>query len=164
LTGQWDHKWQLRSLLNIRSGNWADEYFPIRGNEEFEFYLDIWSNVHFGYVGSAIGFPQEHLEGIPDLYNQVPSVLKPLVQSVFGSNGPGDLISVKIGIQLWNKFKKGLKKHQLHSAILNKTRDYLTALDINGDGTLNKNEVNPQIGPLLSKGLMRQGQLVGDWK
>jgi RHS repeat-associated protein len=162
--GLWDHKWQLRQKLHIRVNNWADEYFPIRGNEEFEYYLDIWSNIHFGYVGLAIGFPKEDLENLPDLHNRVPAYLKPIVKSLFGSNGPGDLISVKIGLSLWETYGTALTKQQLHSAILNKTQDYLTALDINGNGILNKNEVNPKIGPLLPRGLMREGQLIGDWK
>jgi RHS repeat-associated protein len=112
--GQWDHKWQLRPLLKMRNGSMADEYFPIRGNEEFEYYFDIWSNIHFGYVGASIGFPTQGLENIPDLYNRVHPLLRDLIKPLLGSNGPGDVISVKIGIALWESHRYGIKKHHYH--------------------------------------------------
>jgi RHS repeat-associated protein len=163
--GKWDHKWQLRPMLNIQAGNRADEYFPIRGDNEFEYFYDIWSNIHFGYVGSAIGFPSQDLIDIPDLYNRAPAFVKPVIKPFLGSNGPGDLISVKIGIDLWKNHKNSLTKEQLTAAILNKTNDYLIAQDANSNGVLDKqNGVNPEIGPLLPRGWKNYGQIVGDWK
>ena len=162
--GKWDHKWQLRPLLHIKAGNWADEYFPIREDMEYEYFYDIWSNIHFGYVGASIGFPRQDLENIPDLYSRVPSFLKPAIKPVLGSNGPGDLISVKIGLDLWSTYGNGLTKQQLHAAILSETQSYLDAQDTNGNGLLDKSEVDPNTGPLLPKGLTAKGELIGDWK
>ena len=58
--GDWDHKPKLDYMLDLDGNSWDknddDYFFPIRGDKKHEYYYDIWSNIHYGYVGSAIGF------------------------------------------------------------------------------------------------------------
>jgi hypothetical protein len=63
--GEWDHKPKIQSLVS--NGLYADDIGAIWlqvGNEAFEYRFDVFSNIHFGYVGMAIGFSAaELLEG-----------------------------------------------------------------------------------------------------
>ena len=52
----WDHKVSLQE----KYGTKEDAYIPFRGDLTHEYFHDIWSNVHYGYVGRAAGL-QERL-------------------------------------------------------------------------------------------------------
>lgn len=88
---EWDHKPKLDSLLNLKGSN--DYAYPVWGNSDREFFYDIWSNIHYGYVGKAAGFSDGYLQfgaGLNDLWET-----KQL-------NGP-DKNAVNLGIELWNE-------------------------------------------------------------
>jgi hypothetical protein len=58
---RWDHKPIIYRMLSLRrpdpkTGDSGDMHFPIEGDPDHEYYYDIWSNIHFGYVGRAAGF------------------------------------------------------------------------------------------------------------
>jgi hypothetical protein len=161
---EWDHKWQLRPLLNIQSGNKADEYYPIRGDEEFEYYYDIWSNIHYGYVGSSIGFDSKTLQDMANLAGSVPPILKGLIEKIFGQFDPGDVISVDIGLDLWATHQYTLSKQDIRKAILQKTQEFFRSQDTNGNGEIDNNEIDPSIGKLIPRGRKKLGELIGDWK
>ena len=50
--GAWDHKPDINPVWGTNNR---------LGDEEHSFYYDIWSNIHFGYVGHACGFTKEEL-------------------------------------------------------------------------------------------------------
>jgi RHS repeat-associated protein len=116
----WDHKPKLRRRLGLhRTPPNGDYNFPIRGGGRFEYYYDIWSNIHYGYVGRSIGFTRATL------------------QAGAWAAGPGrhtrsDRIAVGIGIDLWNDFGRGLTKQQLHNRILRHKRQLDRQLWDNG--------------------------------
>ncbi|MEP6519501.1 polymorphic toxin type 44 domain-containing protein, partial [Microcoleus vaginatus] len=88
---EWDHKPKLDSLLNLKGSN--DYAYPVWGKSAREFYYDIWSNIHYGYVGKAAGFSDGYLQfgaGLNDLWE---------TQQL---NGP-DKNAVNLGIELWNE-------------------------------------------------------------
>jgi RHS repeat-associated protein len=110
--GPWDHKPKLEEMLGLKQDN--DYYFPIRGDSEHEYYYDIWSNIHFGYVGSAAGFDSRTLQSgaaAGDI--------------IAGTNNETDVLSIQIGIDLWIDYELRLTSEQLHQAILVHTQDYL---------------------------------------
>lgn len=80
-----------------------DYFFPIRGNNEYELYYDIWSNIHYGYVGRAAVFPATELQ---------------VGQLFAGRTDEADVISVGLGIYLWDTYGADLSETNLHSAIL----------------------------------------------
>lgn len=51
--GPWDHKPVIKSRSEFRSRTGESEYH-IFGDTAYNF--DVWSNVHYGYVGLAVGF------------------------------------------------------------------------------------------------------------
>lgn len=110
--GPWDHKPKLAQMLDLGEAN--DYYFPIRGDDQHEYFYDIWSNIHYGYVGSAAGFTSGTLQGGAALGDWFTGV-----------NDKGDEISVQIGIDLWNQYSTNLTAAQLQQAILDHTDDYL---------------------------------------
>jgi hypothetical protein len=82
-----------------------DFYFPIRRDNEHEYYYDIWSNIHYGYVGSAVGFDTRTLQsGHRNI--------------LAGTSDRTDVITVQIGIDLWRIYRFNLMQHHLHQAIL----------------------------------------------
>ena len=107
----WDHKPKLRKMLNFEdeNGKPLENYrFPIREDENHEYYYDIWSNIHYGYVGTAAGFDRQTLQD------------GATIPVLAGTNDEGDVLTVDIGIELWNKYGASLTSEQLHQAILDK--------------------------------------------
>lgn len=121
--GPWDHKPILRNMYESMPapprpfGTLGRAFhFPIRGDLFHEFYYDIWSNIHYGYVGTRCGFDEQTLQDGPA--SGFPGA---------GDNDRGDVISVKIGIDLWRSFGAALSVDQLRQAILAQTAHYQAA-------------------------------------
>lgn len=121
--GPWDHKPILQKMyLSMGSpprpfGMMGKAFhFPIRGDLFHEYYYDIWSNIHYGYVGTKCGFDEPTLQG--GAASGFPGA---------GDNDEGDVISVKIGIDLWNSSGPGLNTDTLRKAIISHAADYMAA-------------------------------------
>lgn len=117
---KWDHKPKLEEKLGLKTP--PDYYFPIRDDTEHEWYYDIWSNIHYGFVGRAAGFTGQTLQdyaasGLPGA----------------GKNDDGDVLSVQIGIDLWDEYQLALIQEQLHEAIVSHLQDYLDIQQTNPD-------------------------------
>jgi RHS repeat-associated protein len=151
--GDWDHKPKLRQMLGIGK-SWNDRYFPIRGDDESEFFYDIWSNIHYGYVVLSIGFDRETLQFFPNA-----GIYFPILKGLLGQNDPGDEISTDIGVKLWQEHGYSLSKSDLHQAILANEKTYFSSQDVNGNGKIDKDEIGPVQGKLLPKGTKWS-----DWK
>jgi RHS repeat-associated protein len=120
--GPWDHKTKLDQMLGLgATPPDGDYFFPIRGDSEHEFYYDIWSNIHFGYVGRAAGLDAETLQSGAAAGD-----------FLAGTNDDADILNVQIGIDLWQRHRLGLTSSHLHQAILAHTGDYLRIRDKTG--------------------------------
>jgi len=109
---KWDHKPKLEDKFGLKES--GDYYFPIRGDTEHEYFYDIWSNIHYGYVGSAAGFDADTLHKFAE--SGGPGA---------GKTDDGDKLSLQIGIDLWNKYHLNLTKSNIIEEILSHTNDYL---------------------------------------
>lgn len=121
--GRWDHKPILSKMYEAmpippRPFGSLDRWlhFPIRGGVFHEYFYDIWSNIHYGYVGTKCGFSEQMLQdgaasGLP----------------FAGDNDEGDVISVRIGIELWRNCGLKLTADHIRRAILAHTEDYIAA-------------------------------------
>lgn len=121
--GPWDHKPILSKMYESMGvpprpfGSLKRAFhFPIRGDLFHEYYYDIWSNIHYGYVGTKCGIDEKTLQqgaasGFPGA----------------GDNDEGDVISIKIGIELWKNFGMAINCDSIRNAILSKRQDYLFA-------------------------------------
>ncbi len=102
---RWDHKPILRKMLQLTQN---DHHFPIQGDPDHEYFYDIWSNIHYGYVGRAAGFTATELQ------------LGHQMGGSAGQTDPMDIETVQLGIDLWNQYELNLTQTQFHQAILNR--------------------------------------------
>ncbi len=99
----WDYTPILRKMLR---GQFNDGW---QKHGRFDYFYDVWSNIHYGYVGAAVGFtPAEMLNGaglaqaVDDFWKDKPRLHRPL-------HGPWpataddlpDYISLKLGTDLF---------------------------------------------------------------
>jgi hypothetical protein len=99
--GDWDHKKDIPKLFGARNGYWH----ILRG---YEYYYDIWSNVHYGYVGAACAFSETVLldgAGLEQIGSSLARLstpqITPGVQGLRKFDDPSDRASISIGIKLY---------------------------------------------------------------
>lgn len=113
---EWDHKPKLESLLNLKGTNY---HYVVWGNSDREFFYDIWSNIHYGYVGKAAGYSDWELQfgaSANDLWQTKQF------------NGP-DTNAVKLGIELWNETggnPNNLTPEKLRQKVISKASELST--------------------------------------
>lgn len=96
----WDHKGKLKS----RWGGNAAFHTPVRRDYAPErLFYDVWSNIHYGFVGRAWGFSGPDLLWIQD--------------KLAKNRSARDEVSVALGIELWNRHGAGLTRYQFEVAI-----------------------------------------------
>jgi hypothetical protein len=117
---QWDHKPRIRKMLEEQGGK---KLFKLGWHKygQHDYYFDIWSNIHYGCVGTAIGFCRDELidgAGVAqigsDVYEHIKKREWPTTQNHV-ENGPWpasaddipDNISVRLGIDLFATAKPG---------------------------------------------------------
>ncbi|MFD3706461.1 polymorphic toxin type 44 domain-containing protein [Nocardia sp. NPDC058658] len=101
--GDWDHKWQLQQKFGLETGE--DFYFKDPSQDKAVSY-DIYSNIHYGYVGRASGFDTDTLISFANLGD-----------GVTGTNDSGDDISMNIGAALYDKYGANMTQAQLHAGV-----------------------------------------------
>jgi hypothetical protein len=110
----WDHKSILREQLPVENRDGVCCYNKIPGMDA-DVYYDVWSNVHYGYVGAATGLDEDFLEFGASPGLEIPGMKSlPLV----GASDPGDEATVRMGIDLWIKYGADLTQEQFHSEIM----------------------------------------------
>jgi hypothetical protein len=124
----WDHKPHLSSTY----GNWSEDATHRR-----EYFFDIWSNLHYGYIGKSVGFSQwELLNGAG------------AAQVADGTNPPGywgrrterigdadflaafddpkDQAAIRVGINLWNTHGVGVAQSTILATVRRQARSLST--------------------------------------
>lgn len=123
---EWDHKPIIRTRFNPRFPG-AIQTWHIHGHEEF--FYDIWSNVHYGYVGVACGFSESMLLDGAGL-EQIGSTLlrwnwperSPGVAGMRAFDDPSDRESIRIGIRLYQSTPENLTAEAVLRAIVGNTQ------------------------------------------
>ena len=114
----WDHK----PCILAETGQ-----FAFHLGREFRFRWDVWSNIHYGYIGMALGFDKKILidaAGVAQEQNDSdPSMLKVLRRWISGSldklDDIADTAAVKLGIKMWEDHGNGITWEILENAVLN---------------------------------------------
>ena len=71
----WDHKWQLVQDDRFNKNSKITVHRPLRSNKpnsplskshyhkykDYDYFYDVWSNIHYGYVGLSVGFSEQAL-------------------------------------------------------------------------------------------------------
>lgn len=87
----WDHKPKIRDKFNMDLGNQDTLYSDVPATN-YRIFYDVWSNIHFGYVGVKATFSGEELQdGASGGF-------------FAGDNDQGDVITVQIGIDLGHAY------------------------------------------------------------
>ena len=101
----WDHKPKIRAREGLDAGNADQLYFKIPGDDERrEVFYDVWSNIHYGYVGRACGFDEDALHAAPTLPGT-------------GEHDKGDVLSMQAGMDLWDEHEDELTLSQLRAKV-----------------------------------------------
>jgi len=124
ILGIWDHK----PFIKKNYGMWS--YDDVSGNS---YQYDVWSNVHFGYVGAASGFSDWELKsgaGVGQLLagtSDVGIFDKEYWRRRFSTLGDADVLAafddpkdqaaIQLGIDLWRKYGTELTADELMDAI-----------------------------------------------
>jgi uncharacterized Zn-binding protein involved in type VI secretion len=113
----WDHKPKIRTAFG---GLWHKQ-------GKYDYFYDIWSNVHYGYVGRVAGFSESVLADgagaeqiVSDSWGKVTDITKPPekrkhrgphraenVDGLRAWDDDPDRISISIGIKLFNQHPNG---------------------------------------------------------
>ncbi|MGJ6127047.1 polymorphic toxin type 44 domain-containing protein [Mycolicibacterium sp. Y3] len=110
--GVWDHKPVIQRMLDVSQG--AGLYLQQPATDRQVFY-DMWSNIHYGFVGKAAGIPSTALELAPQ---------NPLDNA--GVTDDGDIITVRAGIDMFEKYGADMTAVEFAQGI-NDTVDKLQA-------------------------------------
>ncbi len=98
----WDHKPILEKRLGLDGQN---DFYLKDPNGKRQVYYDIWSNIHYGYVGRAAGFDRSDL----DQGAQVPIIA--------GKTDPGDIYTVKVGMDIYDKYGPNITEQQFRQEV-----------------------------------------------
>lgn len=99
--GEWDHRADLKKITGGRSSTPA----PDLGGE---IRFDVWSNIHYGYVGRQSGIDAVTLEagaGVADIVDRL-------------AVDRADQLAVRIGIELHDEYGADLRPEHLHEALV----------------------------------------------
>ncbi|MFI7541616.1 DUF5005 domain-containing protein [Actinoplanes sp. NPDC049599] len=106
----WDHKAILREILEAPYSEHPRVWTRVPTREELAILYDIWSNIHYGYVGCQAGFSRFEL----NLGQASPGA---------GADGynfdKGDLLSVKLGYDMCDRSNKNVSPEALANVVIN---------------------------------------------
>lgn len=110
----WDHK----AFISTNWGDWA-----LDASKGRQYRFDLWSNIHYGYIGKAIGFSDDLLldaAGLAQAINEEkwPQVIKAILsQSGRELDEPEDQVAIQLGIRLWKKHGNAVTSEIILKAI-----------------------------------------------
>ncbi|MFB6508342.1 MULTISPECIES: RHS repeat-associated core domain-containing protein [unclassified Streptomyces] len=101
---EWDHKPKLDKKFKLSKNG----YFTDVPGTDYQVFYDMWSNVHYGYVGRAAGIDSKALiEGA--------SISDPIL---VGEDDPGDHMTMQAGVDLFDRYGLGLTRQQFRTSIV----------------------------------------------
>lgn len=100
----WDHKPQLQARYDLQT---LDDYYFKQPGTNREVFYDIYSNIHYGYVGRAAGFDADTLIKGASLGETL----------LTGDDDQGDQITMRVGVDLYDRYGEDLTEEQLRHGI-----------------------------------------------
>ena len=126
----WDHKPIISDVKFKNRGVIRPVRLDATGNTSFshyfkykdhDYFFDVWSNIHFGYIGRSIGFSESDLM----LGSNAQQFIQDAQNFKFNQGDtPSDIITIQIGFDLYNQFGKygeGLTGQHILDALDNST-------------------------------------------
>jgi len=120
--GPWDHKPVIRRTYNAQNPGGEQVYHRLG---LYVYFYDVWSNIHYGYVGRACGFSRDALLDGAGLEQMVSDPLAGyLPERAKGVTGPRafdhpeDRVAITIGMDLYEKYPGAVTGAQVKDAVL----------------------------------------------
>jgi hypothetical protein len=119
--GEWDHKPKIAVRFHPRAVN--VQHWHLYGNTLY--YYEVWSNIHYGYVGRAAGFSEATLldgAGLEQIGSDLARLNAPTrstdVAGVKAWDDPHDRTAIRIGIDLYSRRSAGVRSRDVLSAVI----------------------------------------------
>lgn len=120
--GDWDHKPKIAASFHPRAPGGL-QHWHLYGNTLY--YYDVWSNLHYGYVGRAAGFSQSVLLDGAGLEQIGSTMLRlklpeksPTVAGLRAWDDPYDRAAIEMGIELYRQKPKMVTVQDVMSLVL----------------------------------------------
>ena len=120
--GDWDHKPKIATRFNPRNPG-GKQHWHLYGNTLY--FYDVWSNIHYGYVGAAAGFSESVLLDGAGLEQIASSLLdlrlperSPAVSGLRAWDDSSDRDAITIGIKLYGQHPKRVTGHDVLMRVL----------------------------------------------
>ena len=120
--GDWDHKPKISGRFHPRVPNGTQEWHHHNG---MVYFYDIWSNLHYGYVGTAAGFSESTLldgaggeQIVSDIMRGNGPKRSPGVGGLRAFDEAHDRAAITMGIQLYKTKPNQLFPHDLVNLIV----------------------------------------------
>jgi uncharacterized protein YraI len=118
---EWDHKAFLKNTYFANTVRSSQRYSQVPGADA-AVNFDVWSNIHYGYVGTVLGISRGSLQTFADAGRWVPGA---------GRNDAGDRLAVDIGVDLARSLQGSVITAEAVDLAI---RDRLSELDNTGTG------------------------------
>lgn len=122
--GPWDHKPIIARIFTPAVESGEQHWHRYHG---YVYFYDVWSNVHYGYVGRACGFSESELldgAGLEQIGSDLARLRLPKLKSGTGGlrrfDGRSDRVAVELGIHLYSLPGASLNAHQMILSILSR--------------------------------------------
>ena len=113
---EWDHKPKIRERFHMSLENLDSLYSDVPATR-YRIFYDVWSNIHYGYVGVQTTLDDQTLQDGPAM--GLPGT---------GTNDQGDVISTQIGIDLGHRISPDdLTPDNIDYAIRGRLNEFYTA-------------------------------------
>lgn len=121
--GAWDHKPLIAARFNPRAPN-GNQVWHLYGNTLY--FYDVWSNIHYGYVGKGVGFSDSMLLDGAGL-EQIGSTLlrgsapqsDPSVSGLRRWDDPHDRAAIEMGIRMYANHPTNVSAQTLLNEVVN---------------------------------------------
>ena len=107
----WDHKWQIKTKFNycaverpLQSSKPSKSFY--HKYKQHDYFYDIWSNIHYGFLGRFCGISEELLH----LGSGVQQLFSNLKKLKFSGDDLEDKITMQLGMDLYFKYKSNLNE------------------------------------------------------
>lgn len=118
--GDWDHKRPLQRIF----GHEGENFYMRLPDTDKSVSFDLWSNIHYGYVGTDVGFSANTLQAGANLGNTIPPL-----RAVAGTNDRFDEVAIQIGIDLRHQYAtQDLTAEAVRSTVLSRLPELEAAM------------------------------------
>ena len=107
----WDHKWQIKMQYKycavarpLKSKKPSESFY--HKYKQYDFFYDVWSNIHYGFLGRFCGISEELLH----FGSGIQQFAFNLRNLKFSGDDEADKITMQLGMDLYSKYKDNINE------------------------------------------------------